>query len=70
MKRKNGLEAVMSRLTKREREVVERMKLGRSRKQVANDLGTSPHTVHNQISDIYKRLAVQSTGELLALFYI
>ena len=41
---------------------------GMSEKEVASRLRLSPHTVHNHIKEIYRRLEVNSRAELLALF--
>jgi DNA-binding CsgD family transcriptional regulator len=40
---------------------------GRSEKQLATDLGISPHTLHGYVKDLHRRFGVQSRGELLAL---
>jgi DNA-binding CsgD family transcriptional regulator len=45
-----------------------RLLAGRSEKQIALDLGVSPHTVHTYVKQLHKRLNVNSRGELLALF--
>ncbi|MEM6750887.1 MAG: LuxR C-terminal-related transcriptional regulator [Planctomycetota bacterium] len=41
---------------------------GQSEKQVAAELGLSPHTVHNYVRQLYRRFEVSSRGELLSLF--
>ncbi len=41
---------------------------GDGEKQVAVKLGLSPHTVHEYVKAIYRRLGVSSRGELLARF--
>ena len=40
---------------------------GDSEKQVALRLGLSRHTVHEYVSELYRRFGVQSRAELLAL---
>jgi len=39
---------------------------GDSEKQVALQLGISPHTVHHYVKDLHRRFGVSSRGELLA----
>jgi len=39
---------------------------GDSEKQVAARLGISPTTVHQYVTDLYRRFGVQSRGQLLA----
>jgi pSer/pThr/pTyr-binding forkhead associated (FHA) protein len=41
---------------------------GKSEKEVARRLEISPHTVHNHVKEIYKKMEVNSRPELLALF--
>lgn len=41
---------------------------GKSEKEVASKLTVSPHTVHNHVKEIYRRMNVNSRPELLALF--
>jgi len=41
---------------------------GKSEKQVASELKISPHTVHNHVKEIYRKMEVSSRPELLALF--
>jgi pSer/pThr/pTyr-binding forkhead associated (FHA) protein len=41
---------------------------GKSEKAVASELKMSPHTVHNHVKEIYRRMNVGSRPELLALF--
>jgi DNA-binding CsgD family transcriptional regulator len=40
---------------------------GHSEKQVARDLGISPHTVHGHVKALHRRLGVSSRAELLAV---
>lgn len=40
---------------------------GRSEKQIAADLGLSPHTVHEYVKALHRHFGVQSRSELLAL---
>lgn len=52
------------RLAPRQREVARLMTQGLSHKQAAQQLGVSPATVRNHITDIYRRLGVQNVLEL------
>jgi DNA-binding NarL/FixJ family response regulator len=55
-------------LTKREREILELLSKGLPYKQIADRLGLSPHTVHNRLRGIYRKLHVQSGTEAVAKF--
>jgi DNA-binding NarL/FixJ family response regulator len=55
-------------LTKREREILELLAKGLPYKQIADQLGLSPHTVHNRLRGIYRKLHVQSGTEAVAKF--
>ena len=59
---------MFSLLTKRMREILGLLQ-GKSEKEVATDLGLSPHTVHIHLTPMYARLGVNSRAELLARFY-
>ncbi len=39
---------------------------GLGEKQVADELGVSPHTVHEYVKALYRRLGVTSRAELFA----
>ena len=54
-------------LPRRLGETLQALVEGDSEKQVAARLGLSRHTVHEYIKDLYRRLAVNSRAELLAL---
>jgi DNA-binding NarL/FixJ family response regulator len=56
------------RLSPRVQQTLERLLVGDSEKQVANQMGVSPHTVHCHVKALYRRLNVSSRGELLAHF--
>jgi DNA-binding CsgD family transcriptional regulator len=53
-------------LTPRARQVLWLLCLGRSEKEVAIQLGLSPHTVHCHVRELHKTLSVHSRGELLS----
>lgn len=55
-------------LSKRLRETLDGLLGGGSAKEIAADLGLSPHTVQNYIKAVYREYNVNSRGELLALF--
>ena len=54
-------------LTGKEREVLERMLTGQSRKQIAADLHVSENTVKTHIKHIYEKLGVSGREEIQAL---
>ncbi|HBS29369.1 MAG TPA: hypothetical protein DEB06_07960 [Phycisphaerales bacterium] len=56
----------MSRLTQREQQVLEHLALGKSVKQIATDLARSPHTVHDHVKSLHRKLNASSRGELIA----
>jgi DNA-binding CsgD family transcriptional regulator len=53
-------------LTRRQRDVLGRILLGRSMTQLARGLGISEHTVHDHRKAIYQRMGVSSRSELAA----
>jgi len=55
-------------LSTRKRTVILSLLDGKSRKQIARDLGLSPHTVNDHIKEIYERFRVNSVTELAATF--
>jgi len=55
-----------SRLTAREMEVLERLLLGWSIKKIAEDMGRSPHTVHDHVKSLHTKLGATSRGALVA----
>ena len=61
---------MLSLLTKRMREILGLLVQGKSEKEVATDLGLSPHTVQIHVTRMYARLGVNSRAELLAAFTI
>lgn len=50
-------------LTKREREVLERIALGMNNTGIAEELGVTPQTVRNYISAVYDKLGLHSRAE-------
>lgn len=55
-----------SRLTHREQQILEHLALGKSVKQIAGDLARSPHTVHDHVKSLHRKLNASSRGELIA----
>ncbi len=55
-----------NRLTQREQLVLEHLTLGKSVKQIASDLARSPHTVHDHVKALHRKLNASSRGELIA----
>ena len=55
-------------LSKRESEILVLLAKGLSYKLIADELGLSPHTIHNRLRGIYKKLHVQSGREAVAKF--
>jgi len=55
-------------LSKRESEILALLAKGLSYKMIADQLGLSPHTIHNRLRGIYKKLHVQSGREAVAKF--
>jgi DNA-binding CsgD family transcriptional regulator len=50
------------------RQTLDLLLLGDGEKQIAGKLKLSPHTVHQYVKAVYKRLNVSSRAELLALW--
>lgn len=53
-------------ISPREQMVLEQLILGKSVRQIADDLGRSPHTVHDHVKTLHKKLNASSRGELVA----
>lgn len=56
----------LTRLTYREQQVLDHLTLGKSVKEIAQDLGRSPHTVHDHVKSLHRKLNASSRGELIA----
>jgi DNA-binding CsgD family transcriptional regulator len=50
----------------REQEVLEHLIIGKSVRQIAIELGRSPHTVHDHVKNLHRKLNASSRGELIA----
>ena len=55
-------------LSPRQRNTLNRLLEGDSEKEVAKEMGLSPHTVHVYVKQLYKRFNANSRGELMARF--
>lgn len=60
--------ALPEQLTDAERVVLRELLAGKSNAEIADARGTSPRTVANQISSLYRKLGVASRAELAARF--
>ncbi|HVZ93521.1 MAG TPA: helix-turn-helix transcriptional regulator [Phycisphaerales bacterium] len=58
--------SALNRLTQREREVLDHLAIGKSVKEIAADLARSPHTVHDHVKSLHRKLKASSRGELIA----
>lgn len=58
----------LEQLSDAQRRVLDLLLTGLAEKQVASRLDLSPHTVHNHVKEIYRKMDVNSRSELLALF--
>lgn len=56
----------LTRLTSREQQVLDHLALGKSVKEIASDLARSPHTVHDHVKSLHRKLNASSRGELIA----
>lgn len=57
-----------STLTTREREILGLLAKGLAYKEIADHLSLSPHTIHNRLRGIYRKLQVKSGPEAVAKF--
>lgn len=53
-------------LTEREQAVLERLTLGMSVREIADEIGRSPHTVHDHVKSLHRKLNASSRGKLVA----
>jgi DNA-binding CsgD family transcriptional regulator len=60
--------AAATRLSPRLRQTLDRLLKGKREKQVADELGLSPGTVHGYVHALYRRFRVSSRAELSARF--
>lgn len=55
-----------SAISDREQVVLNQLILGKSVRQIAEELGRSPHTVHDHVKSLHRKLNASSRGELIA----
>lgn len=53
-------------LTTREQAILRHLLLGKSVREIAEELGRSPHTVHDHVKSLHRKLGASSRGELVA----
>ena len=53
-------------LTAREQEILDKLTLGLSVRVIADELGRSPHTVHDHVKSLHRKLNASSRGQLIA----
>ncbi len=53
-------------LSAREQAVLERLVLGHNVKEIAEEFGRSPHTIHDHVQSLHRKLHATSRGELIA----
>lgn len=53
-------------LTQREQIILQHLLLGKSVREIAGELGRSPHTVHDHVKSLHRKLNASSRGELVA----
>lgn len=53
-------------LTQREQVILQHLLLGKSVREIADELGRSPHTVHDHVKSLHRKLRANSRGELVA----
>ncbi len=58
---------IVDRMTSREREIAEQLRLGSSYKEISRRFGISSSTVTNHVNSIYRKLYVQNKAQLSAL---
>lgn len=57
----------MKQLTKREIEIIDNLKSGLSRKEIASELFLSNHTVNSHVKNIYRKLEISKVTELFTI---
>jgi DNA-binding CsgD family transcriptional regulator len=53
-------------LTRREQEILDELKLGRSVREISENLHRSAHTIHDHVKALHRKLDASSRGELIA----
>lgn len=60
-----GIQGSGAWLSSREQQVLEQLILGKSVRQIAEDIGRSHHTVHDHVKSLHRKLGASSRGELI-----
>jgi DNA-binding CsgD family transcriptional regulator len=60
--------SAMTRVTRREQEILEQLTLGKTVRDIAASLNRSPHTVHDHVKSLHRKLNASSRGELISRF--
>ena len=66
----DALQSKLSRLSLREREILQELITGKNVKQIALDLGTSPNTVRNQRGSILEKMEADSMADLVRMVLV
>lgn len=53
-------------ISPREQEILKELMLGKSVRQIAEETGRSPHTIHDHVKSLHRKLNATSRGELIA----
>ncbi len=53
-------------LTVREQGILQHLLLGKTVREIATELGRSPHTIHDHVKSLHRKLGASSRGELIA----
>lgn len=53
-------------ITAKEQDVLDRLILGHSVREIAAELGRSPHTMHDHVKSLHRKLGATSRGDLIA----
>ena len=56
----------MNRITPREQLILEQLTIGKTVKEIAHALSRSPHTIHDHVKSLHRKLNASSRGELVA----
>ena len=59
-------ESRVAAISDREQVVLNQLIMGKSVRQIAEELGRSPHTVHDHVKSLHRKLNASSRGELIA----
>ena len=63
----DGEQSLQTPLSKREREILQKVAYGATTKEVAHDLGISPHTVKTHLERIFEKLGANDRAQAVAI---